>query len=448
MPRPTGRGYALLALAVVTYLCARLVGTWELYLLAFAFLVVVVLCWLTVMVAGRRICVARSLDPDRPVAGDEPEIVTLVKNSSFLPSPHLTLGNQLVGLSAGVLDQEVESLAPRGRRCLRARLGPVNRGVYLLPAAEALAEDPLGLVRSVRRVGEPVAVTVLPRHAFLDSCALEPGVRLRQDWGARRGPFVFGASEFRGVRPHHPGEPLSRIDWKSTAKTGALMLRETEEPADADVTLLLDGTAAEILGEAPYNNFELAVQTAGSVADFVLRAGRGVTLISHERRSRQQRLTSDGAGRRALLQTLAEARPDAPAPFSAALHHLRTGGQHLLRAESVTIISISLDSHLVRTLMEMRQEGARVAFLYVSGPSFTGPAPASASYLLPFLPPRQEIDAAPGGAASPALTSEQRALLLSLSAAGIPCLTLSRGEDLVRHLSAWNPARRGGATVG
>jgi hypothetical protein len=32
MPRPTSRGYALLALAAATYAAARVVGTWELYL--------------------------------------------------------------------------------------------------------------------------------------------------------------------------------------------------------------------------------------------------------------------------------------------------------------------------------------------------------------------------------------------------------------------------------
>ena len=55
MPRPTGRGYALLALAVLTYLVARVLGTWELYLLSLAFPAVVLLCWLMVVFSGRRI---------------------------------------------------------------------------------------------------------------------------------------------------------------------------------------------------------------------------------------------------------------------------------------------------------------------------------------------------------------------------------------------------------
>ena len=48
---------------------------------------------------------------------------------------------------------------------------------------------------------------------------------MRHGGGRRRLP-TLDASEFRGIRPHEPGEPLNRVDWKSTAKTGSLMLRE------------------------------------------------------------------------------------------------------------------------------------------------------------------------------------------------------------------------------
>ena len=88
------------------------------------------------------------------------------------------------------------------------------------------------------------------------------------------------------------------------------MIREMDEPAGADVTLLLDGTADQLQGEAPDTNFELAVRAAGSIADFVLRANRGVTLLCHERNWRQVRLTADGSGRRALLQALAETQAE------------------------------------------------------------------------------------------------------------------------------------------
>ncbi|MFH0915618.1 MAG: DUF58 domain-containing protein [bacterium] len=454
MPRPTGRGFALLGLAAGTYVAGRVVGTWELYLFAFAFLAAVIVSWLLVVATGRRIRVIRAVASGHPVAGDEPEFTFRVKNGSLLPGPQLTLRSPLVGLSAKNLELEVESLSPRGEKVLKAHAGRVNRGVHLLPSAQALAEDPLGITRAVHKVSDPLPLTVYPRIAFLESCALYPDIGLRHDWTGQHGLLAPGASEFRGVRPHQPGEPLSHIDWKSTAKTGILMLREMEEPAGADITMLLDGTAGRLVGEPPDTNFELAVRAAGSIADFALRSGRGVNLLRHERNWRQVRLTADGGGRRTLLEALAEAQPNASAPLVNALRHLRTDGPHLLRAQSVTLVSISLDHQLVSTLIGLREHGVRLALLYVAGGSFAGPAAGAA--LLPFLPPRETAavprdgaaavssagSGAPLRAAGPSLPTEARALLLSLSSAGIPCLTLASDDDLARTLSLARAGRR------
>lgn len=450
MPRPTGRGYALLALAVATYLAGRVVGTWELYLLAFAFLASVVVSWLLVVLTGRRIRVSRSLSIEQPVAGDEPEFAFLVKNASFLPGPRLTLRSPLEGMSSGSIEAELESLAPRGEKTLRRHTGRVNRGVHVLPAVEAVTEDPLGATTAVHKIGEALVVTVLPRIAFLDSCVLYPDIGLKHDWTGRHGLRSIGASEFRGIRPHQPGEPLSHIDWKSTAKTGVLMLREMEEPAGADVTMLLDGTAGQLTGQAPDSNFELAVRAAGSMADFVLRSGRGVSLLTHERKRREMRLTADGGGRRALLQALAEARPDAPIPLVNALRHLRTDGPHLLRAQSVTVVSLSLDHALVQAMTQLHDNGVRLAFVYVDGASFARVSADDGSALLPFLP-QQASDGRGrherGAEKQTSLSAEARTLLLALSSAGVPCLTLSCGDDLVRSLSLWRAGRRSEAVA-
>jgi len=243
VPRPTGRGLGVLGLAAGTYLAGRVIGTWELYLFAFAFLAVVIISWLLVALTGRRIRVTRSVTPERPVAGDQPEYLVVIKNASLLPGPQLTLRTPTAGLTDDDLEAEIESIGPRGQRLLKTRMERVNRGVHTLPAPEAIAEDPLGVASATHRAGDPMTVTVYPRIAFLKSCVLHPELGLKQDWAGQKGLLTPGASEFRGIRPHQPGEPLSHIDWKSTAKTGILMLREMEEPAGADITLLLDGSA-------------------------------------------------------------------------------------------------------------------------------------------------------------------------------------------------------------
>jgi len=428
MPRPTARGLALLALAAGTYLAGRVVGTWELYLFAFAFAAAVLISWLLVIVTGRRIEVTRTLWPERPVAGDEPELRMVVRNKSWLPGPELTLRTSLGGLGPDDLQEEVESLPPRTRQLRVVRMEPVNRGVHHLSAVRAVAEDPMGLATATHRVSDAMQVTVHPRIVRLDSCAVYPKMGLRHDWSGQRALPTPGASEFRGIRPHQPGEPLNHIDWKSTAKTGVLMLRETEEPAGAEVTLLLDGTADYVVGAPPHSNYELAVRAAGSVADFALRAGRGVYLLSHERELRRVKLSAGTAGELDLLDALAEARPDAAAPLSHGLRRLRSEQARLLRTQSVTVVSLSLDRQLVHTLNALSEEGVRLALVYVVGRDFVGAATPADAPLLPFLPPHHHRSQS-------LLSPEERSNLLALAAAGVTCLTLTRGDDMMRALS-------------
>jgi uncharacterized protein (DUF58 family) len=459
VPRPTGRGLGVLGLAAGTYLAGRVIGTWELYLIAFAFAAALVISWLLVTLTGRRIRVTRSLTPDRPVAGDEPEYTVTVKNASLLPGPQLTLRTQTEGLTEDDLEAEIESMGPRGQRVLRTRLGRVSRGVHTLPPTEAIAEDPLGMATATHNVGEPLTVTVYPRIAFLRSCVLHPELGLKQDWAGQKGLLTPGASEFRGIRPHQPGEPLSHIDWKSTARTGTLMIREMEEPAGADITLLLDGSADQVVGTPPETNFELAVRAAGSVADYALRMGRGLTLILHAIDRRQARLTPDGGGRRALLETLAHAQADATAPLALVLRRLLTDRLSPLRSQSLTLVGMTLDAQMARAMVSLREDGVNLNFLYVPGFSFAH----GAAGLLPFLPPREasreesvqrhgrgrrghtdETGGPAGAQPRPrpgGLPVESRALLLSLASAGVRCVTLSYGDDLVRSLSVWESGR-------
>jgi uncharacterized protein (DUF58 family) len=463
VPRPTGRGLGVLGLAAGTYLAGRVIGTWELYLFAFAFLALFVLSWLLVALTGHKVEVTRTITPERPVAGDEPEYSLWVKNTSLLPGPQLTLHTFTEGLADVDLEAEIESMGPRGERILRTHMNRVNRGVHTLPATEAVAEDPLGVVKSIHQVGELLTVTVYPRVAYLQSCVLHPELGLKQDWAGQKGLPTPGASEFRGIRPHQPGEPLSHIDWKSTARTGTLMLREMEEPAGADITLLLDGSAAQVVGTPPETNFELAVRAAGSIADYALRMGRGVALICHEAESRQVRLTPDGGGRRALLEALAETRPDAMAPLALVLRRLLADRLMPLRSQSLTLVGMTLDAQMARSLVSLREDGVNLAFLYVPGFSFTG-----TNTLLPFLPPRAAGPGEPGsgrrergrrgadgadGGAEPRpvpgeLPVETRSRLMQLSSAGIRCVTLARGDDLVKTLSLWESGRPGRAATG
>ena len=96
---------------------------------------------------------------------------------------------------------------------------------------------------------------------------------------------------------------------------------------------------------------------------------------------------------------------------------LASGGSRLrtqvLRTHSLTLVVLSLDRELVRAVIALREEGRQVSVVYVAPDSFTS---------------------APPGA-------ERRNLALALTSAGVPCLTVNRGDDLGSVLSL--PRREG-----
>jgi uncharacterized protein (DUF58 family) len=406
MARPTGRGSALLAVTGGTYLAARMFGTWELYLLTIAFLAALVLSWIFVAFAARKLTATRTPLPERPTAGDPLLLTFRLTNGSWLPGLQVTLHNVTGDLNGTRESVDFESLGPRAQKVAELGPRPARRGIHALPSFGAEAEDPLGLIRARRTLGDPLRLTVYPRLVQLRTCALFAEMGAHRGWG-RLGLPTLGGAEFRSIRPHYPGEPLNHVDWKATARTGNLMLREMDDPTSGDITMLLEGTGSQVVGELPETNFDLAVQAAGSVADFALRAGRGVSLLRPERRWRRVRLSPDTDGRRRLLESLAEATPSAAMRLGPSLRTLLANGRPLMRARTLVFVVLQVDRELVHSLSALREEGSHISVIHVAADSFTGASP----------------------------TDETRGLLLSLATAGVRCLTIGRNDDLYTALS-------------
>jgi uncharacterized protein (DUF58 family) len=401
MIRPTPRGAALVAVAVATYVAARTLGTWDLYVLALAFTAVVCVSWGLVAAGGRRLEVTRDVTPSAPVAGDLLLLSFRVKSGSSLPGLQITLYEATGGLDGSDRPLEFETLGGRSSRTVTSL--PARRGVYRLPAPLAVAEDPLGLVRMRRRTGEELHLAVAPRLPELSSCAPCVDSGMRHAGGRRR--RMLDAFEFRGIRPHEPGEPLNRVDWKSTAKTGSLMLREMEAASDDEVTLLLNAAAADIAGDGPDTTFEIAVQAAGAMAAYELRSGHSVTLLLPDRGWRPLRLSPDAKSLRRLLGALAETGPNGLSRLGPPLRAIVADRRPDARRRVVTLVVLKLDGGLVTALVRLRATGLPVSIVHV-------------------------VD-------EPVADSlEARGLRRALTAAGIRYVSVGRTDDLQLALSA------------
>lgn len=370
----TRRGLAVLLLAGAAYLGGRWVGTYELYLTAVVFTVLVVIMWGAVVWAARTVSGRVDLSPPNPCRTESVRVSVHVDGRMWGMGGVVWVDpasggwpTRDVGLRRLPLETRSGSGAEStGVLDFRADY----RGAFTIRRPQVTIEDPFGLAAAGVKIDEKPRLVVLPRRLRADIPVLGGPVGVLSD---SRSPAaaVAASGEFVGIRPHEPGESLSRIDWKGTARTGQLMLRETGDTRRTDVLIAVDGTRAGVVGEPPEDTFERSVEIAGALGDAFLRAGRAVTLFFPEGRYQTVRIVPGENGRYQLQHTLVGARPDVSVPFARSLLQSVPGA-----AGALTVIAVSpaFDRRLGGALRHLRERGIPVLLAHLDLMSFSGRA--------------------------------------------------------------------------
>lgn len=246
---------------------------------------------------------------------------------------------------------------------------PTVRGVFALGPARIETTDPLGLFTFGATLNVQSELVVHPEPMPARDSAVggegTHGVRER-DGKTRRGAGM----DFHGVREYRPGDPLRRVHWPTTARTGELAVVEFERAYQQDIVIGLDLAKGANYGEGRETTLEYAVKVAATLADRTLRAGGGVALITQsERVVVRPREGDPEALRFRLFDLLARARADAETSLTEALLAARVGqdGTHY------AILTACGDPRLIAYLTERISRGDTACVYFFEPSSFGGP---------------------------------------------------------------------------
>jgi uncharacterized protein (DUF58 family) len=263
----TPLGWGTLAAVIASYAGAVALGYPELAVLATggALAILAGLAW-TLPVP--RLLVRREIAPSRVARGDPAiGVVTVVNTGRRVRSG--MRATDICGDRTVVVD--VPRLPAGGHRTVNYRIPTGRRGEIPVGPLRLTRADPLGLARRVQDYGEPETLIVHPRTQRLP---MLPSGRSHHLEGPTSDTAQRGTVTFHALREYVLGDDLRHIHWRSTARTGALMVRQLVD-ASLPRTLIVLDIRPEVYGDAGPGrapdqaenaHFELAVDTAASVA--------------------------------------------------------------------------------------------------------------------------------------------------------------------------------------
>jgi len=154
---------------------------------------------------------------------------------------------------------------------------PLKRGKYRWSGLLAVGTDALGLVTMDREYTTNVAeLTVLPAPIPV---AVE--LPMASGWGiseAESGQSRGAGLEPRGVREYQYGDSLRHVHWRSSARTGQLLVKEFEAGSYASVAFMIQRTSGTEIGEGLETSLELMCGHVAYLAEKFLKMGSKVEL--------------------------------------------------------------------------------------------------------------------------------------------------------------------------
>jgi uncharacterized protein (DUF58 family) len=266
--RLTPSGWATLAAGAGLYATGVALGLAELTVAGAALLLLLVAAvgW---VLRPPSLVVSRQVEPVTVRRGNPALGLVRILNAGRRRAPGLTVEDRAGDRSVAL---DVAPLLPGKDFTSTYRLPTDRRGIFDVGPLVLAQTDPFGLLARRRPFGEAARLWVHPRSHPVP--AARSGATIEMD-GPMDDTAPEGTIAFQGLRPYIVGDDLRLVHWRTTARTGTLMVKKHVDTSRPQVVVLLDDRASSYPDRA---SFEEAVEVAASLMEQAVRAGAPVRL--------------------------------------------------------------------------------------------------------------------------------------------------------------------------
>ena len=378
---------------LISLIAALITGRDLLYNTFYLITLVIIGSWLWARQNLRGLEIRRRVRTPRSQVGRFIEESLEIVNQGWLSKLWIEI-HDLSDLPGHHASRVVVSLKRRKPHHWVVRTPCVQRGQYHLGPIELRSGDPLGIFELRRRVSGRYKIIIYPAPYDIPGFQLPPG-RIPGGRIARYRTHYL-TTNVATVRDYAPGDSFNRIHWRSTARTGRLMVKEFELDPTSDVWIMLDLDANWHVAQPwespaiaitpavlwPHHHrkepplapatIEYATAAAASIAQRYLIERRAVGLLAYTPRRQVLQLERGHRQFTKILEMLAVVEP----AESIAFDRIVTAERHFLdRNVTVVAITSSADNAWVAALRDYHNNGINVTAVLIAASTF-GPVPS------------------------------------------------------------------------
>ncbi len=196
--------------------------------------------------------------------GDFVQMKLHFSRKSRFPVGYLLI-EQEIPTSFGAHFARQQTIYPFFKKNVEVAIKPfrTTRGRHTFPSITAETSDAFGLIERSQKIGEEEYLTVYP--SYFPNILLQLGAA-NPDRDANAPHWTLHKNDsLHSLREFIPGDRMTWIDWKSTAKTNTMMTREFENSSARRMHIVFFGSA--------HKNFEYALRAAYSFSRKMLEDG-------------------------------------------------------------------------------------------------------------------------------------------------------------------------------
>ncbi len=266
----TAAGWLLAAVLVAGVVGGLAAGWVEAWVAAAIALTMLLVC-IPFLLGAHDYGIQLSLERDRVVAGsDIAASLDIVNRATRVALP----GVVDIPVGEGLVEAHVPLLLGGAQHREQLTISAQRRGVIDVGPMTIGRGDPVGILR--RELAWPGVQQIFVHPVTIAIPSTSAGL-VRDLEGAPTSDIVDADLSFHAIRQYAAGDSYRHVHWKSTAKTGKLMVRQYEETRRSRVAVLVDLLDAEYETD---DEFELAVSAAASLGAQGIRDGREVLVAA------------------------------------------------------------------------------------------------------------------------------------------------------------------------